>query len=345
MVAYFFIALAILIPRSFVSASILINEISWMGTVPKEGESAQAAANNEWLELHNSSASAVSVDGWALSAADGGMTIGLSGSISAGGYYLIERTDDNTVPNIAADLVTPFGNGLNNTVGELLILKDGAGNEINRVDASGGWPAGNNFTKETMQRVGSSWVTASATPRASNSGSLPPAPAPPPNSPSAPEPESEPASSPADGPAPVPYLESASTVPSEPAPAATSIQPLPSESESSPPIIPPPAPASSPAEKPVSQIQAETAPNLPAVVETVKTETPQSSAEFSSQLVKDSLASENNQELKSQTALLVESSPEDQLSIFSSSWFWFGIAAVLGVLSVGGVFVMRKLIW
>ena len=49
----------------------------------------------------------------------------LSGTISANGFYLIERTDDNTISNIAADLATAFsgsgGSGLSNS-GEVLNL-------------------------------------------------------------------------------------------------------------------------------------------------------------------------------------------------------------------------------
>ncbi|OGZ45496.1 MAG: hypothetical protein A3C84_04885 [Candidatus Ryanbacteria bacterium RIFCSPHIGHO2_02_FULL_48_12] len=138
-------------------ASVEISEIAWMGTAD--------SSTNEWVELH--ATSGIDITGWTLETTDGGLHIALSGSIAPGGYYLIERTDDTTVPGIAADLVVPFGSGLANS-GEALVLKDTSGSVVDEVNASGGWPAGDNTTKETMQRSGSSWVTAVATPKASN---------------------------------------------------------------------------------------------------------------------------------------------------------------------------------
>jgi hypothetical protein len=146
-------------------ASVEISEIAWMGTAD--------SSTNEWVELH--ATSSVDLTGWTLETKDGGLTITLSGSIVSGGYYLIERTDDTTVPGIAGDLVVPFGSGLANS-GEILILKDASGSIVDEVDASGDWPAGDNTTKETMQKAGSVWITATATARASNasSGTIPP---------------------------------------------------------------------------------------------------------------------------------------------------------------------------
>ena len=45
---------------------------------------------------------------------DGGMTITLLGTMGNGGYFLIERTDDTTIPDVSADLITTFGSGLGN---------------------------------------------------------------------------------------------------------------------------------------------------------------------------------------------------------------------------------------
>lgn len=129
----------------------------------------QTSASDEWMELYNSGSSAEDLSGWILISEDGGMTINLQGNISAGAYYLIERTDDTTVPEIMADLISPFGNGLSNS-GEILILKNSSGQEIDRVDASAGWPAGDNATKETMQKSASGWITAAPTPKSINSG-------------------------------------------------------------------------------------------------------------------------------------------------------------------------------
>lgn len=136
-------------------ASVIISEIAWMGT--------ETSANDEWIELYNNGSSSVSLTGWALQAVDGSPDIPLEGSIPAGGYFLLERSDDDTVPGVSADII--FSGGLGNS-GETLILKDSAGATQNSVNASAGWPAGDNTTKETMQWNGSQWVTAEGTPKA-----------------------------------------------------------------------------------------------------------------------------------------------------------------------------------
>lgn len=156
---------------SFAAANVVINEIAWMGSPPKAGESASVASNNEWIELKNTGTEVADLTGWRLEAVDGQPSIALSGSIGAVGYFLLERTNDETVPGIAADLI--YTGALSNS-GEKLALKNAAGTIIDSVDATsppagGGWPAGDNTTKETMQRVSAGgWITAAATPRAAN---------------------------------------------------------------------------------------------------------------------------------------------------------------------------------
>jgi 5-methylthioadenosine/S-adenosylhomocysteine deaminase len=118
---------------------VAINEIAWMGTL--------TSANDEWIELHNNTTSAISLSGWTLMAADGTPSIILSGTIPAGGYLLLERTDDNTVPGITADQI--YTGALGNA-GEILSLRDSVNALQDRVDA---WYAGNSSTRETMQRV------------------------------------------------------------------------------------------------------------------------------------------------------------------------------------------------
>ena len=70
-------------------AAVTFSEIAWMG-----GED---SANDEWIELYNSGSDLVSVDGWTIS--DGmNLDIELSGSIGAGSYAVLERTDDSSAP-------------------------------------------------------------------------------------------------------------------------------------------------------------------------------------------------------------------------------------------------------
>jgi hypothetical protein len=126
-----------------------------------------ASATDEWMELHNDGGEDVSLDGWTLAAADGEPHVALSGTISAGGYALLERTDDTTVPDIPADVI--YTGGLGNS-GEVLTLTDAQGAVADTVDGSGSWKiGGDNATKNTAQRqAGGTWITGGPTPRAIN---------------------------------------------------------------------------------------------------------------------------------------------------------------------------------
>ncbi|MEK7173873.1 MAG: lamin tail domain-containing protein, partial [Patescibacteria group bacterium] len=88
--------LLLLILPSNVLGAVVVNEIAWMGTV--------TSANDEWIELYNNGSEAVDLTGWRITAADGQPDITLDANICpnttipAGGYFLLERTDDETVP-------------------------------------------------------------------------------------------------------------------------------------------------------------------------------------------------------------------------------------------------------
>lgn len=112
--------------------TLIINEIAWGGT--------QASSADEWIELYNRSALTVSVAGWTLYAQDGSPTLALTGDVAPGGFYLIERTDDQTVSDVPADLIIPFGTGLSNA-GEILYLANATGEIVDTANAGGGpWP-------------------------------------------------------------------------------------------------------------------------------------------------------------------------------------------------------------
>ncbi len=139
------------------NGDVLISEIAWMGTT--------YSSSDEWLELFNPTLSAVDVTGWTLAATDGTPSIVLLGTIPAGGSFLLERTDDTSVPGVVADQI--YTGALSNS-GEVLELRDGGGTLIDLVDA---WHAGDNSTKATMSRTTStgagndpaSWSDGSAT--------------------------------------------------------------------------------------------------------------------------------------------------------------------------------------
>lgn|GEM_PF-2042033 len=145
-----------------VFADVRISEIAWMGT--------ETSSNDEWIELYNDGTEAVDLTGWKLEATDGSPKITIikkdgEGNIipviiSAGGYGVLERTDEESSP--AKSLFIYTGALSNN--GENLRLYDNSGNEQDRVNASDGWLAGDSKTKETMQLSHGSWITALPTP-------------------------------------------------------------------------------------------------------------------------------------------------------------------------------------
>lgn len=145
---------------SIASATVRINEIAWMGS--------SANANAEWIELFNEGADSVSLTGWTLTALSGSPSVTLNGTIEANGFFLLERTSDESVPQIPKDQL--YTGALSNS-GATLVLKDADGATVDTVEGGSNWVdiGGDNATKHTAQRVtGSSWVTANGTPRATN---------------------------------------------------------------------------------------------------------------------------------------------------------------------------------
>ncbi len=145
-------------------ANVVINEIAWMGTT--------VSANSEWIELYNPDSTAVDLSGWMLKADDGSPVITLVGTIAGNGYFLLERTSDDSILSVAADQI--YTGSLGNELGETLRLKDKDGVDVNVVIGGASWinVGGDNTTKDTAQRIGSAWATARPTPRALNSGTV-----------------------------------------------------------------------------------------------------------------------------------------------------------------------------
>jgi len=123
---------------------IVINEIAWMGT--------QVSYNDEWIELYNQTDSPINLEDWTLKADDDSPNINLTGTIPANGFFLLERTDDNTVSDISASQI--YKGALENS-GENLKLYNTSMNPMDSVDCSSGWFAGDNNTKQTMERTDS----------------------------------------------------------------------------------------------------------------------------------------------------------------------------------------------
>jgi len=137
---------------------------------------------DEWIELKNISGSGIDINSWQLLNKNEHIKINfsdLNGSknIKSGQLILLERTDDNSVSNITADLI--YSGAILNT-NEGLRLFDGQCNLIDEVLANPGWPAGSNTSaaeRKTMERDanGFGWHTSlvvAGTPKKENSISV-----------------------------------------------------------------------------------------------------------------------------------------------------------------------------
>jgi hypothetical protein len=124
-----------------VAADVVINEIAWGGT--------SAGSQDEWIELHNVTDVDVDLTGWALQIGETRIPLSIveDGTlevrrtlIEANGYFLLERTDDDTVSDVAADVL--YKGNLSNGGADVRLL-DAAGEVVDEVVCSDdGWPAG-----------------------------------------------------------------------------------------------------------------------------------------------------------------------------------------------------------
>ena len=90
------------------SHNVIINEVAWAGT-------ASDKTSHEWIELKNMGAQPQPLEGWQLLNKSSTIKIffGTSTTIAGGSYVLLERSDDETVPNISADVI--FNGAIKNT--------------------------------------------------------------------------------------------------------------------------------------------------------------------------------------------------------------------------------------
>lgn len=146
------------------SPGVIINEVAWMGTDKSHAD--------EWIELKNIFRDKIDIGGWQLQNKDKGIKISFRpGSVVLpGGFYLLERTDDSTIPGVLADAVYT-GNLANSN--EALYLFDPDCQIQDLVLAAPAWPAGDNTGKRTMERIADlNWKTSiipGGTPKADNS--------------------------------------------------------------------------------------------------------------------------------------------------------------------------------
>ena len=129
---------------------IVINEVAWAGTA--------ANTSDEWIELYNVTDQPVDLSGWTLTFGDTVIDLGGAANtiIEPGGYFLLERTDDDTVSDVPADLI--YTGGLTN-LGMVLNLLDQTGTVVDTANAGveKGWAAGNigkvAIPYATMERI------------------------------------------------------------------------------------------------------------------------------------------------------------------------------------------------
>lgn len=114
------------------STPIIISEVAWAGTLH--------ISSDEWIELYNAGEQPVDLTGWTLHDSSGDVLITLDGVLLPGAFFLLERSDDDTVSDVTADQI--YTGNLNND-GESLTLVDGGGAVVDTANGGGGsWPAG-----------------------------------------------------------------------------------------------------------------------------------------------------------------------------------------------------------
>lgn len=139
---------------------VVINEIAWMGT--------SAGSSDEWIELHNTTAAPVDVNGWSIYGADTGTCLniadadGAASTVIGAGGYLLYANDAGAVSDSGGQSLVDIWDatiGLNNSSPGQLVLYDApdcAGTEIDRANqASGGWFAGDTSSHASMERIDS----------------------------------------------------------------------------------------------------------------------------------------------------------------------------------------------
>ena len=133
----------------------------------------EASSTDEWIELYNPKTTSIDLTNWKIAIA-GDNAISLSGSIDPQGYYLLERTNDGVISDVAADYAGSFGRyGLSDS-GEHLTLTDASGASIDDVDCSGGWFAGvkDKGSKASMERINPILGGSTASNWATNNGTV-----------------------------------------------------------------------------------------------------------------------------------------------------------------------------
>ena len=102
----------------------------------------------EFVELYNAGSSAIDVTGWTLS--DNAASVTLSGTIDAGGYYILGKTLDGCPgQNLSADQLLGSIALSNGGGGDRIILNDGT-SDVDRVDYVDPTPSGTSVERQAV---------------------------------------------------------------------------------------------------------------------------------------------------------------------------------------------------
>lgn len=169
-----FLFLVPLIVEASEPLSIVINEIAWMGT-KVEGVESKNWWRYEWIELYNNSGESISLNGWKIELYRSSLdwSLELKGEIPSRNYFLIVSSEKIS-PNYDLNY-SNLGGKFNNN-GQKVLLSDGSGRIIDEVNcySFGRWFAGDNETKQTMERKNPSSAASTDNWRTSqNSGGTP----------------------------------------------------------------------------------------------------------------------------------------------------------------------------
>lgn len=112
---------------------VVVSEVAWSGM--------PADPNDEWIELYNNTGADIDLTGWRLYTADT-PNITLDGVIPAHGSYLLERTDDTSVPDHTADIL--YTGALTNSPAEVITLTNSLAEVMDVIgrQPNGAWFAG-----------------------------------------------------------------------------------------------------------------------------------------------------------------------------------------------------------
>ena len=131
---------------------VILNEIAWMGSL--------SGATHEWIELRNISSTNVDMSGWQLLNENEKIRVTFpQKSIFDQPYMVLARSATRDALELDTNLI--FTGSLRNG-NEGLRLYDNECNLIDEVKVSSTWLAGNNASKQTMERLNDlSWSTSS----------------------------------------------------------------------------------------------------------------------------------------------------------------------------------------